>query len=175
MNAPIVLIALAGLTGLAGLAAAADIPHRKPGLWEMTSHSSTSKDMQTTRRICLDRESEDLLNRQGVASGQEACSKMETRSSGNQFIAKAVCNMGGVKMTSEATTTFVSDTASTTKVHTTFDPPLAGRSQSDTQDDAKWLGACPADMKPGDMILKTGGAHPHEMRTSLRQMFKQKP
>jgi hypothetical protein len=156
-------------------AAAADVPHRKPGLWEMTLHSSTTKGSEISRRICLDRESEDLLNRQGVASVQEACSKVEMRSTGSQLIAKAVCNMGGVKMTSEATTTFSGDTASTTKVHTTFDPPLAGRSQSDSQDEAKWLGACPADMKPGDMIMKTGGSHPHEMRTNLHEMFKPRP
>lgn len=163
MKTPLTLIALASLVGVA---VAADAPHRKPGLWEMTSHAST-------RRICLDRETEDLMNRMAVASGQEACSKVETHASGNQFTAKAVCNMGGVKMSSEAVTTFTGDTASTTKVHTIFDPPLAGRSQADTQDDAKWLGACPADMKPGDMILKTGGSHPHEMRTNLRQMLKQ--
>ncbi len=168
-------IALMTLASLAGVAAAADIPHRKPGLWEMTSHSTTSKGAEISRRICLDRESEDLLNRQGVASAQEACSKVEMHSSGNQFTAKAVCNLGSVKMTSEATTTFTGDSASTTKVHTTFDPPLAGRSQSESQDEGKWLGACPADMKPGDMILKTGGTHPHEMRTSLRQMFKSQP
>ena len=163
------------LAGLAGVAVAADVPHRKPGLWEMTSHSADSKGASITRRICLDRETEDLLNRQGVAASQEACSKVEMHSSGNQFTAKAVCNMGSVKMTSEAVTTFVSDTASTTKVHTTYEPALAGRSQSDTQDDAKWLGACPADMKPGDMILRTGGSHPHEMRTSLTRMFKRQP
>ena len=172
MKIPIALIALAGLCGVA---AAADLPHRKPGLWEMTSHSATSESSEITRRICLDKESEGLLNRQAVASGQEACAKVEMHSTGNQFTATAVCSMGSVKMTSEATTTFVSDTASTTKVHTTFDPPLAGRSQFDTHDEAKWLGACPADMKPGDMILKTGGTHPHEMRTSLRQMFKSQP
>ena len=172
MKTSVVLMTLAGL---AGVAVAADIPHRKPGLWEMTSHSSSSTGMQITRRICLDRASEDLLNRAGVASSQETCSKVEMHSSGNQFTAKAVCHMGSVKMTSEAITTFVSDTVSTTKVHATYDPPLAGRSQSDTQDDAKWLGACPADMKPGDMILRTRGSHPHEMRTSLGQMFKGKP
>lgn len=169
MKKPMTLIALAGLVGVA---AAADVPHRKPGLWEMTLHSSTAKASEISRRVCLDRESEDLLNRQGVESVQATCSKVEIHSSGNQLSAKAVCNMGSVKMTSEATTTFVSDTASTTKVHVTYDPPLAGRSQSDTQDDAKWLGACPADMKPGDMIMKTGGTHPHEMRMNLYEMLK---
>jgi hypothetical protein len=169
MKAPIPLIALAGLVSVAF---AADIPHRKPGLWEMISHSSTSTGMQTSRRVCLDRETEDLLNRMAVAAGQGVCSKVEILNKGDQFIAKAVCNMCSVKMTSEAITTFTGDTASTTKIHATFDPPLAGRAQSDSQDEAKWLGACPADMKPGDMILKTGGSHPHEMRTNLHEMFK---
>jgi hypothetical protein len=167
MKTPITLIVLFGAVGVA---VAYDIPHRKPGLWEMTSHSATGSEI--SRRVCLDRETEDLLNRQAVASGKEACSKVETHTVGNQFVAKAVCNLGGVKMTSEATTVFVGDTAATTRIHATFDPPLAGRAQSDTQEDAKWLGACPADMKPGDLILKTGGSHPHEMRMSLRDMFK---
>ncbi len=167
MKTPIAFFVLAALTGTA---VAADIPHRKPGLWEMTSHSSSG--MEMNRRICLDQASEALLNQQAVASSAEACSKVETHSSGNQFTAKAVCDMGGVKMTSESVTTFVGDSASSTKIHTTFNPPLAGRAQSDSQDEAKWLGACPSDMKPGDMILKTGGSHPHEMRTSLSRMFK---
>jgi uncharacterized protein DUF3617 len=169
MKTPIAPIALACLVGVV---AAADIPHRKPGLWEMTSHSQSSSGLEISRRICLDRETEDLLNRQAAASGQEACSNVEIHSSGNQLIAKAVCNIGAVRMTSEATTTFTDDTASTTTIHTTFSPPTSGRAR-DSQEDAKWLGACPADMQPGDMILKTSGSHPHEMRTNLRSMFKQ--
>jgi Protein of unknown function (DUF3617) len=165
------LIVLAGIAGVA----ASDIPHRKPGLWEMTSHSSRSQGSDILRRICLDPQMEDLLNRQSVASAAETCSKTEMHASGNQFTVKAACSLGRVKMVSEAITTFVSDTASTTTVHTTFEPPMLGRSQDDTVETAKWLSACPADMQPGDMILKTGGSHPHEMRTSLRQMFKQQP
>lgn len=167
-----ILIASLAAVGVAGAVLAADAPHRKPGLWEMTSHSTTSKRGDISRRICLDRASEQLLNEQAAMTGEAACSKVETHMSGNQFVARAVCNLGGMKMTSEAITTFTGDTASITKVHTVFDPPLAGKSQSDSEEEAKWLGACPADMQPGDMILTTGGTHPHEMRTSLRQMFK---
>ncbi len=169
------LVTLIALASLASVAAAGDVPRRKPGLWEITSHSASSASSEITRRICLDQATEDLLTQRGVASSHEACSKVEMHAAGNQFTAKAVCNMGSVKMTSEATTTFLGDSATTTKVHTRFDPPVAGRSQSDSEENGKWLGACPADMKPGDMILKTGGSHPHEMRTSLSKMLKPPP
>ncbi len=173
MKTRILSIVCAGVIGVAG---AADIPHRKPGLWEMTvTDAEGAGGKGIKQRICLDAKSEELLNRQSIATGQEACSSVQTRATGDQLRAKAVCNLGSVKMTSESVTTFTGDSASMTTVHTTYDPPLAGRSQSDTRQEAKWLGACPADMKPGDVVLQTGGKHPHEMRTSLSEMFRQHP
>jgi hypothetical protein len=37
-----------------------------------------------------------------------------------------------------------------------MDPPMAGHADSTFTQDGKWQGACPADMKPGDMVMPTG-------------------
>jgi hypothetical protein len=36
-----------------------------------------------------------------------------------------------------------------------FEPPMGGTSQTHSEQEAKWVGACPADMHPGDMVMKT--------------------
>jgi hypothetical protein len=167
-----VMIWVLAASGLAGLANADDIPHRKPGLWEIVTRASSTAAPSMSQNVCLDRETEALLDRAGIESSQQACSKAEIHSSGNRVTVKAVCSMGASRMTSEAVTTFASDAAYRTEVHATFDPPMAGRSSSDSVQEAKWVGACPADMQPGDMIMKSGGAHPREMRTSLQKVLK---
>ncbi len=37
-----------------------------------------------------------------------------------------------------------------------YNPPLMGRSESATTMEAKWIGPCKADQKPGDMVMPNG-------------------
>jgi hypothetical protein len=39
---------------------------------------------------------------------------------------------------------------------TVFDPPFHGQKGMHMTQDAKWMGACPAGMKPGDMQMPGG-------------------
>jgi hypothetical protein len=148
-----------------------EIPHRKPGLWEITTVGSTTR----TQKVCLDRDTEALLDRAAVATSQETCSKTEMQMSGAHLHLKASCDMGGTRMVSEATTTFDGDSAYQTIVHATFNPPMMGKAASDSTQSARWIAACPADMKPGDMIVQTGGSHPHEQRMNLRTLLGSSP
>jgi hypothetical protein len=55
---------------------------------------------------------------------------------------------------------------------THYDPPLAGKGELRSTQDAKWLGACPADMKPGDVLVKPSPMMPMSIRMNLNDMLK---
>jgi len=64
--------------------------------------------------------------------------------------------MGGNKMTSRTVMTFLSDSAYKTSIQSHFEPPMSGRRDSITTQEAQRAGACPADLRPGEMIGPTG-------------------
>ena len=149
-----------GAGALAALAASAavagDFPARKPGLWEMsiTGVGSTARPIKA--KICLDQATADALIGQGTAQAKAMCSKREVHFSGNTGTADSVCKIAGSTQTSHADFVFDGDTAYHVTTRSHYDPPLRGKSESSMKSDARWVGACPADMKPGDMITPTG-------------------
>ena len=48
------------------------------------------------------------------------------------------------------------DSAYRMEVDSQYEPALMGRSASRSVIDARWLGPCKADQRPGDMILSDG-------------------
>jgi hypothetical protein len=53
--------------------------------------------------------------------------------------------------------------------HSHFDPALFGKTESNSTQTGKWLGACPADMKPGDMLSPNG------VKINLNAVLESKP
>jgi Protein of unknown function (DUF3617) len=159
------------LLGTTAAVRADDIPHRKAGLWQIQTRTATSTRPEMVERICLDRETEALLDRAAVASVGQSCSKSDVHVAGSHVTIKATCNMGASRMSSEASITFEGDSAYHTVIHATFDPPIMSRRTSDSVQDARWTGSCPADMKPGDLIMQTQGPHPREHRLNLRTLL----
>jgi hypothetical protein len=47
---------------------------------------------------------------------------------------------------------------------------MAGVSETHTVQEGKWLGACPAGMKPGDLVTAVG-ASGREIKMNLRDML----
>jgi hypothetical protein len=156
------------LSSIMSLANADEFPHRKPGLWEIATQSSNSQEPPMTQRICLDRETDELMYRQGAGVGP-SCKKFEMHASGKSLTVSVVCDFGKSQLTSNGVTTFSGDTAYHTDVHGRFDPPMAGTGETHSVQDGKWTGACPADMKPGDMVMKTSRG---EVRMNLRTALK---
>jgi hypothetical protein len=56
-------------------------------------------------------------------------------------------------MKSQSVATFSGDTSYRVESRSTFSPPMSGMSESSTTQEAKYAGACPANMKPGDMNM----------------------
>ena len=153
----------------AGQALTADLPRRKPGLWEMTLSTLNSKRPPRSGRYCIDAATETLLN--GFAGGmtEKSCSKDAVRAEGNHFVVDSVCTVGKSQATGHAVVTANGDTSIHMEIHTHFDPPMFGPADVDTIQDSKWLGACPADMLPGDMITAAG------VKVNLKDVAKSAP
>jgi hypothetical protein len=61
------------------------------------------------------------------------------------------------------------DSSYTGEVVTTFTPPMFGNGRNTISISAKWLGACPADMKPGDIVTEHGKVDMDKAAAGMRQ------
>ena len=143
---------------LAAPAAAQDYPKLKPGLWEMTSTTSTQKkgDPPLRTTMCLDEASARELYRfsQGMMEGM--CSKFDVKRSGNRWSSEAVCKLGDSRMVARSTMTLSGDTAYTIEGSSSYDPPFMGVKDATTSVQARHAGPCKPGQKPGDVTTPGG-------------------
>jgi hypothetical protein len=150
------LITLAALaTGLVAAHAMADMPeiNYKPGLWNMSV--SSGGDTQTMK-MCIDKATQANMMKMGSAVSKEMCSSQTFKKSGAILTVDSVCKLGTSTITSNAVYTFTGDTGYTGKINSKYAPPMMGLSADTSTVTAKWAGACPAGMIPGDMIMANG-------------------
>jgi len=138
-------------------AQAQQFPKLKPGLWEMTTTNTRSKDRAPLKSsLCTDASLQQELIRMSTGMMQGMCSKFDTKYVGNTFTGEAICNLGSSTMRSRSVMTLTGDTAYRTESHATFDPPMGGISQSDTVIEGRNIGACKPGQQPGDMTMPNG-------------------
>jgi hypothetical protein len=151
---------------------AADLPMRKPGLWEITRKTDNPKIAPTVEKVCMDAATDQLLYKEGAGASQKMCSRVDIRNAGGKVMVESQCQIGGSKVTSHSITTMSGDSAYHTDVNVHFEPALYGKSDSNSTQDAKWMGACPADMRAGDVIIAPSATMPMPMKMNLIDMFK---
>lgn len=153
-------------------APAEDYPPRRPGEWLLTSSTPNARLPPRVQRVCLDAQTDRLLYKLGLRLGHEACSRFDVHRSGNKVEVDSVCRFGPSQTSSHSVITFSGDTAYHDETTVHFDPPQSGKtSESKASTDAKWLGACPADMKSGDIVSQPTPLMPVPMRMNLREML----
>jgi len=157
--------------GALTVAMAADFPEHKPGLWLMTITTAGSPAGPVTERICLDARTDQLLYKMGAGMSQKMCSKIDIQPSGGKVVVDTVCHIMNTTTTGHSVTAFVGSTETHTATVSHFDPPMMGKTESRSTQDGKWLGACPADMKPGDVEMSSARM-PHPIRMNLNDMMK---
>lgn len=148
--------ALGGFVFVCTTASAVDLPKRKPGLWEVTLQMVGGKIPPRTVKFCTDAATDESLFQLGASTADQMCSRKDINRSGDVVTIDTECKMGESKMTSHAVMTFSGDTSYKTAIQTHIDPPMMGRSESSMTQEARWTGACPADMQPGDMMMPNG-------------------
>jgi Protein of unknown function (DUF3617) len=155
----------AGLV-LASAASAAELPSRKPGLWDMTMTFEGRSVPPQAMQHCVDASTDKLMTANFGNVTHEACAKRDIQNSGSTITVDSVCKFGAMTITSHAVVTGSFDSAYTIKVTSKREgapPPPPGApavsapsGESTMAIAAKWLGPCKADQKPGDMIMSNG-------------------
>lgn len=141
--------------------AAAELPERKPGLWElkMTMEGIAGVPMPSLQH-CVDAATDKLMNTMGTNMANEQCSKKDVQTSGGTITIDSVCQFGsGMTATSHAVVTGDFNSGYVVKVNSKRSggpatPPMPA--ETNMVIEAKWLGACKADQRPGDIIMGNG-------------------
>ena len=171
-----------------GPAAAVELPKRKAGLWEVKTTGGPIG-AQTIQQ-CVDAKTDDLMGQK--ANADQECTEPVVSRKGNRYSVQVTCKSEGVTSRVDGSFVMTQDTAYTGDMKMTFTPPQAGMSNMDMKMDGKWLGACKAGMKPGDVVMQgmpnfnilqpgagsgegAGGLDPEKMRQMIEEMRKNLP
>jgi hypothetical protein len=139
-------------------------PKRKPGLWVQTI-STTGMSQET--KLCLDEATEARLTLWGQAAGQNACARNQITPVAGGWKVDAECDLGdaGKSVTSGTITGDFNSRYVMKMTSTTTGSKIAQANVTQEMEvTGAWQGACPADMKPGDMLLPGG------MKMNLNQI-----
>jgi Protein of unknown function (DUF3617) len=136
-------------------AAADQLPVRKPGLWEMKVVKTGSSLPDMTMQHCTDETTDKDMSNMASPLAKQSCSRQDIQKTATGYVGDSVCTMAGVSMTSHSE--IIGDFNSSYTVKTTAHIERAGKPlDTVTTIEAKWLGACKADQKPGDIVMPGG-------------------
>ena len=157
-----ILMLVLTTTTLATNSLAADMPKRKPGLWEIDTRMAGMPSMGPIQQ-CIDQSTDDLMQQQ-TKKEKAACSTMDIKPQGNKVSIHSVCQVDGSTATTDAVFVGAFDSSYKGDMLTKFNPPIHGMSESKLSIDAKWTGPCKPGQKPGDIIMPNlGGININEM------------
>ena len=147
---------------------AQDMPPRKAGLWELKMNVAGQATPQPMQH-CVDATTDKQMNTLGAGMRTDQCSKQDVQRSGSTVTIDSVCNFGMGTTTSRAVVTGSFDSAYTVNVKSKREggPAVPGMpAETSMTIEAKWMGPCKADQKPGDMIMGNG------MKMNINDMSK---
>ncbi|MFC4765131.1 DUF3617 domain-containing protein [Dyella koreensis] len=156
---PLLVLSIFCLAGTAlAVELPSNLPKRKPGLWEM--QMSGMGGQPQIMKLCVDEATDQTMYQMGAQMSGSMCSKYELSVKGNTVLADGVCSMpgpqGNITMTSHSETRFDGNTSYKTDGHIKYDPAVMGRSEATVTSTGRWVGACAAGQKPGDMVMPNG-------------------
>lgn len=158
MRRPFTICLASGLLALLATAPvrADELPIRKAGLWEMRMMRNGSSS-ETTIQQCTDEASDRELVTTFSPMSKEICAKKDIQKTATGYVSDTVCGAAGVSIASHAEITGDFNSAYTIKSKShTAGGPAAIQGDHEATVEAKWLGACKPDQKPGDVIMPGG-------------------
>jgi hypothetical protein len=166
-----ICVSAIGLLALlpATAAGAVELPVRKAGLWEMKVLHTGSAVPDMTMQHCTDETTDKEMSTSFSPMAKEMCSKQDIQKTATGYVSDSVCGIAGMSITSHAEITGDFNSAYTVKStsHSERGPTGVPR-DSTTTVEAKWLGACKADQKAGDIMMPGG------MKMNIKDMEKLK-
>jgi len=149
-------------------ASAVEMPTRKAGLWEMKMVRTGSQMPDMTMQHCTDQTTDKAMSSSFSPMSKETCSKHDIQKTATGYVTDSVCTVGGMSVTSHAEVTGDFNSAYTVKVTSHSQGGPSGARDTVMSVEAKWLGACKADQKPGDILMPGG------MKMNVKDMEKLK-
>jgi hypothetical protein len=138
-------------------ARAVEMAVRKAGLWEMKIVRTGSPLPEMTMQHCTDETTDKEMSSTFSPMSKEICSKQEIQKTATGYVTDSVCTVGGTSMTSHSDITGDFNSAHTVKSTSHSERGPAGLPRDSTATiEAKWLGACKPDQKPGDIVMPGG-------------------
>jgi len=135
---------------------AVELPVRKAGLWEMKMVRTGGAVPDMTMQHCTDASTDKQMST-SFSPGKETCSRQDIQKTAAGYVSDTVCSVAGMTITSHAEITGDFNSAYTVKSTSHSEGGVTGKSHdSTTTIEAKWLGACKADQKPGDIVMPGG-------------------
>ena len=151
-----------------GGAAAVELPVRKAGLWEMKVLSGGSVPEMTMQQ-CTDETTDKDMSTAMSPIAKDICSKQDIQKTATGYVTDSICGVAGMTIKSNAEINGDFNSAYTVKSTSHTEGGMGGAPRdSTTTIEAKWLGACKPDQKPGD-IMTPGG-----MKMNIKDMQKLK-
>ena len=135
---------------------AVELPVRKAGLWEMKMVRSGGSIPDMTMQHCTDATTDKQMST-SFSPGKETCAKQDIQKTATGYVSDSVCSVAGMTITSHAEITGDFNSAYTVKSSSRSEGGPSGVPRdSTTTVEAKWMGACKADQKPGDIVMPGG-------------------
>ena len=135
-----------------GAGTTADIPLLKEGLWSahvVTTGNPGREVKQQTFSICRSHDSDRAEEIAGTTSLPVGCTKSPDVIQGNARSFSISCKNGDKSSITKSVVTYSGDIAFHVEAHTVFTPAVRGHITVDGITDEKYVGPCPAGLKPG--------------------------
>jgi Protein of unknown function (DUF3617) len=135
-------------------APAAELPSRKPGLWQVKTRIENSNAPEREVQQCIDAATDQITQSSAGPFAAAACPERAVQRSENSVVIDSSCTVGGKPATAHADVTGSFDSAYTMTVTAQSGGFPDGKMIMTME--GKWLGPCAADQKPGDIVMGNG-------------------
>jgi Protein of unknown function (DUF3617) len=155
MRIPALVLLTIGVT-FAGMSLALDLPKRKSGLWEMTMVGDQTNGQPQTVTTCVEKKTDTGFTSSFGDKLPKNCKEPVVKKSAGTFIITSFCKFTDSNVTTTAVLSGDMNSAYKIERTSNYNPPNKGKKESKQTITAKWLSACKADQRPGDMIMPDG-------------------
>lgn len=148
----------------------AEYPTFKSGLWKITNTPEGQAPQSSEN--CIDENTQKRLTKLGENIVGGTCTGLEMNKKDDAYVSNSTCDIAGHKMVTSSTYSGDFQQNFKFETNTKITPPMMGKGESKMSGTGEYVGACPADMKPGDTKLANGQIiNPEEMMKSMPKDF----